>query len=118
MHAQVVRQLGVERREQQAAVAHEHGLAVELAEHLDLRAEVADAWRADEDAAQRDLVAGEVDVGLEALHLPAERVAIDLEVGEVEVLAIEDDHPRARAEDRARGTRESPRRARRARRAA
>ena len=37
--AQVVGQLGMERREQQATVAHEHRLAVELAEHLDVRAE-------------------------------------------------------------------------------
>ena len=39
VHAQVVRQLGMERREQEATVADEHGLAVELAEHLDAGAE-------------------------------------------------------------------------------
>ena len=41
MHAQVVRQLGVERREQQPAVADEHGLAVEFAQTLDALADVA-----------------------------------------------------------------------------
>ena len=39
-------------------------------------------------------------VGLEALHLATERIPVDLEVGDVEVPAIEDDHARTRAEDR------------------
>ena len=38
VHAQILGQLRMERREQQASVAHEHRLAVELAEHLDVRA--------------------------------------------------------------------------------
>src|SRR5262249_50276851 len=40
-------------------------------------------------------------VGLEAVHLPAPRVSLDLDVHEPEVVPVEDDHPGARAEDRA-----------------
>ena len=35
--ARIVRQLGVERRDEHVAVAQQHGLAVELGEHLDAR---------------------------------------------------------------------------------
>src|SRR2546423_14109584 len=54
----VVRQLGVERGHDDASLAEEHGLAVELCEHLDFRPDLADAGRADEDAAQRLRLAG------------------------------------------------------------
>src|SRR4051812_17627473 len=53
VHASVVRELRVERRGQEAAVADQHGLAVELGEHLDAFAGVADPRRSDEDAPQR-----------------------------------------------------------------
>ena len=76
VHAQVVRQLGVEGREQQSPIAHEDGLAVELAEHLDALADAANARRPDEHAVKRDLVAGQVDVRLEALA-PAVRRRFD-----------------------------------------
>src|SRR2546421_2958219 len=52
MHPCVVGQLRVERRDEEAPLPEQHRLAVELGEHLDLRAEVAHARRADEDAAQ------------------------------------------------------------------
>src|SRR5213595_1998476 len=52
VHARVVGQLRVERRDEEAPLPEQHRLAVELGEHLDLRAEVAHARRADEDAAQ------------------------------------------------------------------
>ena len=42
-----------------------------------------------------------VEIRLEAVHLPAPRVALDLEVDEPEVVPVEDDHPGARPEDRA-----------------
>src|SRR5688572_10559609 len=100
VHAQVVRELGVERGEQQPPVTDEHGLAVELSEHLDLGPGVADARRADEDAAKRNLVVGELHVGLEAPHLASERIPVDLEIRHVPVLAVEDDHPGTCPEDR------------------
>src|SRR5438067_12507209 len=49
MHARVVRQLRVERRDEEAPLPQQHRLAVVLGQHLDLGAEVADARRADED---------------------------------------------------------------------
>ena len=42
----------------------------------------------------------ELEVRLEAGHLPPVRVPLDLEVDQPEVVAVEDDHPRTRAEDR------------------
>src|SRR6187402_747770 len=69
VHARVVGQLGVERREQEASVADEHGLAVVLREHLDACADLAHARRPDEDAAQLVIVPHEVEVGLEARDL-------------------------------------------------
>ena len=47
----------------------------------------------------------ESDIRLEAPHLSSEGVAVDGEVGEVPVVAVEEDHPGARAED---GARELP----------
>ena len=82
MDARVVRQLGVERRDQEAPLADEHGLAVQLRQHLDVGAGLAHARRADEDAAQRLVVAGELEVGLEARDLPAVGVAVDVDVDE------------------------------------
>ena len=90
---------GMERREQQSPVAHEHGLAVELTEHLDTLAEAANAWRPDEHAVKRDLVSGQVDVRLEASHLPSEGISIDDEIGDIEMLAVEHDHPGTGPED-------------------
>ena len=50
--------------------------------------------------AQRLVVAGELEVGLEARDLPPVGVARDLEVEHAEVVAVEQDHPGARAEHR------------------
>src|SRR5262245_51382753 len=97
VHPRVVGQLRVERRDQEAALAQQHGLAVQLREHLHL-ARIAHARRADEDAAER--LAVELEVGLEARHLPSVGIPVDLEPDEAEVVAIEQDHPRAGAEDR------------------
>ncbi len=48
----------------------------------------------------RSFLPRELDVGLEAPHLAAVRIAVDDEIGQPEMLAIEHDHPRAGAEDR------------------
>src|SRR4051812_5350751 len=93
VYPRIVGQFGVERRDEHAAVAQQHGLAVQLGQHFH-RARVADARRADEHAAQ-GLAVPEVEVGLEARHLPPVGVAVDFEVDEVEVVAVEQDHPRA-----------------------
>src|SRR5919202_3938847 len=57
VHARIFRQLRVERRHQETALSQEDRLAVALRQHLDLGAVVAHARRADEDAAQRPVVA-------------------------------------------------------------
>src|SRR5712691_7306147 len=93
VHTRVVGQLGVERRDEDPAVV--------LGEHLHLRARLLHPRRANEHAAERALVALEVEVGLEARDLAAVRVPLDGEVGEPHVVAVEQDHSRARAEDRA-----------------
>src|SRR6186997_402833 len=102
VHAGVVGQLRMERRDQHAALAQQHGLAVELGQHLDARSGLGDAGRANEDTAERLLLSGQLEVGLETRHLPAESVARHLEVEHAEVVAVEQDHPGARAEHRPR----------------
>ena len=67
-----------------------------------VRPGVLHARSADEDAAQRRRVPFEREIGLEARCLPAVRVPRHLDVHEPEVVAVEDDHPRAGAEHRAR----------------
>src|SRR6476646_1161170 len=49
VHACVVGQLRVERRNEDAPVAQQHRLAVELGKDLDAFADLGDPWRADED---------------------------------------------------------------------
>src|SRR5215211_433223 len=74
VHAPVVRQFRVERRDEVAAVAQEDRLAAVLGEHFHPGPGVRDARRADEDASQRLVIPGEVEIGLEARHLAAVRV--------------------------------------------
>ena len=45
------------------------------------------------------VLAGQLEVGLEARHLAPVRVALDLEVDEAEMVSVEHDQPGARAED-------------------
>ena len=59
-----------------------------------------DPRRADEDAAQRLVLALQLEVGLEARDLAPVGVAADLEVEQAEVAAVEQDHPGAGAEQR------------------
>src|SRR3954469_14636011 len=101
VHARIFRQLGMERRREEAALAQKDGLTVVLRQHLDVGAVVAHAWGADEDAPQRLLLAAQPEVGLEARHLAAVGVAVDVQVHQAEMPAIEDDHARAGAEHRA-----------------
>ena len=91
----------MERRDEEPALAREHGVTVDFGEHLDVGAGLLEPRRADEDGAQRLVAVADVEVGLEAVHLAAERVALGAVVAEAEVVAVEDDHPGARPEDRA-----------------
>src|SRR5438270_5193726 len=100
VHASVVGQLRVERRDEDASVPQQHRLAVELGQHLDTGAALLDAGGADEHAPKRRDLAVELEVRLEARDLAAVGVAVDEDVREPEVRPVEDDHPCARAEDR------------------
>src|SRR5947208_15412478 len=92
VHARIFRQLGVERRDEEATLAQEDGLTVVLGQHLDRRAVVAHTRCADEDAAERLLVVGQPQVGFEARHLAAVGVAIHLQIHQAEMLTVEDAH--------------------------
>src|SRR5437588_5825849 len=74
----VAGQLRMKRGHEDTALAEQHGLAVELCEHLDLRPGLADARSADEHAAQRLVVAGQLEISLEARHLTPVGVPVDL----------------------------------------
>ena len=107
MQAIVVHQLGVERDGQHVALPSGNGMSVDACQDLDLGAVLDDPWRPDEHRAQRPLrkpvelaVGAELEVGLEAVDLAAERIALDGDVHHTEVLAVEHDHARARAEHR------------------
>src|SRR2546430_17394069 len=58
VQTRVLGQLGMERRDEEPALAREHGMAVDLGEHLDVGADVLDPRRADEDGAQRRALSG------------------------------------------------------------
>src|SRR5246500_1599733 len=60
--ARVLRQLGMERSDEHASFPREHGMPVDLGQHLDRRAGVLDPRRADEDAAH-GLPEADVEVG-------------------------------------------------------
>src|SRR5215216_2950252 len=98
--ARIFRELRMERGDDQATVAEQHRNPVVLGQDLDVRAYVGDPRRADEDAAQRLLLAYQLEIGLEARDLAAVRVPFYLEVGETEVIPVEDDHAGARSEER------------------
>src|SRR5215211_6031060 len=90
----------MERRDEEAAVPQQHGLAVQLREHLDAGSDAAHSRCPDEHASQRLGVAVEFEVGLEARHLAAVGVPLHLEGDEAEVVAVEQDHPGAGPEHR------------------
>src|SRR5215204_6862154 len=77
--ARVVRELGMERSDKEAPLPEQDRLAVELGQHLDVFARTLDPRRPDEDSAERLLLAGQLEVGLEARHLAPIRIALDLE---------------------------------------
>src|SRR5215831_3185767 len=95
----VVGQLRMEGRDEETALAGQDWMAVDLGEHLDVGPDLLDPGRADEDGAQRPALAGKLEIGLERGDLAPEGVAAHRDVDEAEVVAVEHDHPGARAED-------------------
>src|SRR5512142_2484240 len=99
--ARVVGQLRVEGGDEEPPLARQHRMTVEDGEHVHVGPRVLEPRRPDEDGAKRLVPVPDVEIGLEAVHLAAERVALRAVVAEREVVAVEHDHARARAEDRA-----------------
>ena len=100
-------EFGMEAGGQQVALTHEHRIAIVRRQDFDVGTDRFDAWGADEHAVERSLIAGEVEVGFEAVDLAAvaiashgdlERPEVLLVVAAVEDLVGEQDHPGARAE--------------------
>src|SRR6187551_2060422 len=87
----VVRELRVEGSDQEATLPEQHGLAVELRQHLDTLAGATDARRADEDAPQGHVVSDQIQVRLEARDLPAVSVPRHIDVEQPEMLLVEHD---------------------------
>src|SRR5262245_30293005 len=104
----VVGELRMERGDEEATLACEHRPAVDLGEHFDAGPDLVDPRRANEHRPDRHLLAAHGQVRLERRHLTSERVSPDREVDQAEVIAVEDDHARAGAEDRARELRDGP----------
>src|SRR5436309_5109927 len=100
VHPRVVRQLRMERGDEDASLPRQHWMPVQSREDLDAGAGILDPRRPDEDRAQRLVPVADLQVGLETVHLPSERIPLDAEVGEAEMLAVEHDHAGAGAEDR------------------
>src|SRR5258708_3974385 len=97
----VVGQLRVERGDEDPTVAREHGMPIDLGENLDVRPCILDPGCADEDRTHRLVAMTDIQVGFERVHLAAEGVAHDEDVGEAEMLPVEHDHSGAGPEDRA-----------------
>src|SRR5438309_1586827 len=100
VNPRIFRELGMERGNEQPAVAEQDGNAVVPGQHLDAGTDVGHPRRTDEHAAQGFVLALELQIRLEARDLTPVRVPLHLEVGETEMVAVEDDHPRARSEHR------------------
>src|SRR3954454_25103304 len=67
--ARVVGQLRMERGDEDPPLAREHGMAVDLGQHLDVRPRLLDPRRADEDRANRLVAVADVEVGFERVNL-------------------------------------------------
>src|SRR4051812_32635922 len=94
----VVGQLRMECGDEVPSLAREHRATVDLGEHLNPRPDFLDPRRADEDGAYGLVEPGDRQVGLERRHLTPERVAPDRHVDQAEMVPVEHDHPRTRAE--------------------
>src|SRR6188508_2253175 len=103
VHPGVVGQLRVKGRDEEPTLPEQNGIPVEARENVHPVADLRDARSADEDPAKGLFVVLEREVGLEARDLPAVRVAVDPDVHLAdEPVAGHENHPRTRAEHRAR----------------
>src|SRR3954447_6687385 len=100
VHPRVVRQLRVERRDEDSALAREHRVPVDLGENSDARTGLGDPRRADEHGGEGLRLPRDLDGRLEACDLASEGVALDGQVDQPEPLPVEHDHSGAGAEDR------------------
>ena len=108
MDACVGRQLRMERSRQHSALTNEDGIAVMSSENLDACANSLNAWRADEHRVEGAVEVGNREVRLEAVDLPAVRIASNVDIESlkrsligasvVDVLC-EEDHSGARSEN-------------------
>src|SRR4051812_38198810 len=71
----IVGQLRMESGDEQPPLTRQSRMAVDLREHLDVGPRLLEPRRADENGAQRLVAVSDVEVGLEAAYLTAERVA-------------------------------------------
>src|SRR5690349_16318921 len=72
--ARVVGQLRMEGGDEEASLARQHRMAVDLRKHVDVGPRFLEPWRPDEDRAQRLVTVADVEVRFEAVHLATERV--------------------------------------------
>src|SRR4051794_5729179 len=100
VNARVVGQFRMERGDEDPPLSREHRMTVDLRQHLNTRPGLLDPRSADEHGTHRLVAVADVEIGFEGMNLSAERVAADADVREPEVVAAEDDHPGAGAEDR------------------
>src|SRR5918995_2340222 len=99
--AAVVGELRVERDREDRSVPDRDRMTVDLGEDLHLRPVLFHPWSPDEDRSQGLLPqALDRQILLETLELAAEGVAAAGVVGERQVVAVADDHPRAAAQNR------------------
>ena len=110
MKPEVVCEFGVEGGADDGALAYGDGPAVDGRERLDVRADLRDGRRADEDGRKGLVEARHVEVSLERVALTAEGVAVDGDVQEVERLdavvasvARDDDQPSTGRKERLAG---------------
>jgi hypothetical protein len=96
----VIRELGMEGSDQEPTLPKQDWLAVELREHVDALASATDAGRADENAPQRHVFSGQVEIRFEARNLPPVGVARDIDIEEAEMLLVEHNQAGAGAENR------------------
>src|SRR5690349_11396923 len=98
MQPRVVGQFRMKRGDEELPLAREHRPPVDLGEYLDIRPDLLDPRRPDEDSRERRGLADDVELGLERRNLAPEGVPPHRQVDQPEVLPVEHDHPGARPE--------------------
>src|SRR2546430_9858332 len=93
--AGVVGQLRVEGGDEEPSLARQHRMAVDLREHVDVGSRLLDPRRPDEDSFERLVPLAPTAVGLEALHLAAQRVAPAPVLAQADAVTDGDDRPLA-----------------------